>query len=442
MNTRVERLSDHPARVVLEVEVEPQRVEQSVNNVYRRLARQVRIPGFRPGKAPRPVVERHVGKDTLYQEAFEELIPEAYREAVRAADIEPVAQAKIDILEYGSGKPLRFKAEVDVKPEVKLGQYRGLKVEKRRPRVTDEAVDAFVEGIRQRHAELVEAGKPQLEKGDYAVIDYEGLIDGKPFRGGAGRGETVEVGGAAVLPEFSDQLIGMAPGDEREFEVTFPENSREDIAGKTAKFRVTLHGIKQKRLPELDDEFAKDAGDYETLEELRADVRRRLEEAAEEDAEAAMRQKLLEQAVAAAEVDVPPVMVEQELARVLDELAMSLVQNGITVEQYLKSSGQTEEQLAERFRDTALARVKADLVLEAVARAEQLIPSEEEVDARLVQLLGSAPDEKRREQFLRDEDNRRAARNTLMRSKALDFLASHAEVTEVEFDPADEEAGE
>jgi len=245
MNTRVERLPGHPARVVLEVEVEPERVERTVDAVYRRLVRRLRIPGFRPGKAPRPIVEMHLGKNALYLEAVDELLPQAYREAVRAANIEPVAQAKIDIIEFGAGKPLKFKAEVDVKPEVQLGDYRGLAVEKRVRKVTEKDVDEVINALREQFAELVTVDKEKVEPGDYAVVDFEGYIDGQPFRGGAGKGDIVRVGDEGVLPAFSQQLVGMAPGEEREFDVTFPEGAREDLAGKTARFRVRLLEIKQ-----------------------------------------------------------------------------------------------------------------------------------------------------------------------------------------------------
>lgn len=437
MNTRVERLPGHPARVVLEVEVEPERVERTVDAVYRRLVRRLRIPGFRPGKAPRPIVEMHLGKNALYLEAVDELLPQAYREAVRAANIEPVAQAKIDIIEFGAGKPLKFKAEVDVKPEVQLGDYRGLAVEKRVRKVTEKDVDEVINALREQFAELVTVDKEKVEPGDYAVVDFEGYIDGQPFRGGAGKGEIVRVGDEGVLPAFSQQLVGMAPGEEREFDVTFPEGAREDLAGKTARFRVRLLEIKQRRVPEADDEFAKDVGEFETIAELRADCRKRLEEAAERAADAEMRDKLLEMAVNNARVELPEVMVEQELARMKDEFEYSLWARGLTLEHYLEASEQTEEQLLERLRPSAVQRVKAELVLEAIAKAEGLEPTEEEIDRRLQELYASVKDSKERERLMADEDNRASVRDSLRRAKAMDFLVDHAQVSIVEVDPAE-----
>lgn len=437
MNTRVERLSGHPARVVLEVEVEPERVERTVDAVYRRIVRQVRIPGFRPGKAPRPIVEMHLGKDALYVEAVDELVPQAYREAVRAANIEPVAQAKIDIIDFGAGKPLKFKAEVDVKPDVQLGQYRGLAVEKRVRKVTEKDVDEVIDALREQFAELVAVDKEKVEPGDYAVVDFEGHIDGQPFRGGAGKGEILRVGDEGILPAFSEQLVGMAPGEEREFDVTFPEGAREDLAGKTAKFRVRLLEIKQRRVPEADDEFAKDLGEFETIAQLRDDRRKRLEEAAEQAAEAEMRDKLLEQAVNNAQVELPPVMVERELVRMKDEFEYSLWARGLTLERYLQASEQTEEELLERLRPSAAQRVKSELVLEAIAKAEQLEPTEEEINRRLQELFASVQDAKERERLMADEDNRAGVRDSLRRAKAMDFLVEQANVTVVQVDPGE-----
>lgn len=443
MNTRVERLPGHPARVLLEVEVEPERVERTVDSVYRRLARQVRIPGFRPGKAPRPIIEMHLGKDALYGEAVDELVPQAYREAVRQANLEPVSQAKIDIVDYGAGKPLKFTAEVDVKPDVQLGEYKGLAVEKRVRKVTEKDVDDVIDALREQFAELVQVDKERLEPGDFAVVDFEGHIDGQPFRGGAAKGETIEVGGDGVLTAFSEALVGMAPGEEREFDVTFPAEAREDLAGKTAHFRVKLHEIKQRRVPAADDEFAKDVGDFETIAELRESRRQRLVEAAERAAEAEMRDALLEQVVSNAQVELPQVMVDHELEHLRDEFVFSLWQRGLTLERYLEVSEQTEDQLRDRLRPSAEQRVKAELVLEAIAKAEGLEPTEEEVQQRLQEWFASVQDTKERERRMADEDNRLAAANSLRRAKALDFLVEHAQVTVVEVDPpAQQQAGE
>lgn len=438
MKTHVERLPDHPARVVLEVEVQPERVEQAVDQVYRRVVRTLRIPGFRPGRAPRKIVEMHVGKDALLQEALEDLVPELYREAARAADISPVTQAQIDIIDFGDGVPLKFKAEVDVKPDVTLGEYKGLAVEKRIRKVTEEDVDGVLERIRQNQAQLVTSDKDALEEGDFAVIDFDGFIDDEAFQGGAGRGELVEVGGPGFVPGFSEQLVGMKIGEEREIEVEFPDGAREDLAGKTAKFVVRLQEMKVRVVPELDDELAKDVGDYENLDELRADTRERLEKAAADDAAVELEASVIKMAADGASVDIPDVMIEQEMEQMERELQLSLARSGLRLEDYLEMNEMTREQLADDLRPGAEQRVKTDLVLEAIARAEALEVTEDEVDARLRDLLGPNRDEKELKKMMADEDRRDVSRTSLLRMKAIEWLLDNAQVTEVEYDPADD----
>lgn len=438
MKTRVERLPDYPARVMLEVEVEPERVEQAVDQVYRRVVRSLRIPGFRPGRAPRKIVEMHVGKEALLQEAVEDLIPQLYREAAREADIEPVAQAQIDIVDFGDGQPLKFKAEVDVKPDVKLGEYRGLAVEKRVRKVTDEHVEGVLERIRQNSAQLVTSEKDAVEKGDFAIIDFDGFIDDEAFQGGAGRGQLIEVGGEGFLPGFSEQLVGMRIGDEREIEVQFPEDARDDLAGKQAKFLVRLQEIKTRIVPELDDELAKEVGEFDTLDEMRADARQRLEEAAANDAAAELESSVIKLATDAATVDIPEVMIDQEVEQMQREFQLSLAQSGLRLQDYLDMNDMTEEQLKADLRPGAAQRVKSDLVLEAIGRAERLEVTEEEVDDRLRTLLGPGHDEKELKEMLADEDRRDVARANLLRLKAIQWLVDHADVTEVEYEPEDD----
>lgn len=438
MKTTVERLPDHPARVVLEVEVEPERVEQAVERAYRRVVRDLRIPGFRRGKAPRKVVEMYIGKDALLQEAIEDLVPHAYREAAKEAAIDPVSQAQIDIVDFGDGKPLTFKAEVDVKPDVTLGEYKGLAVEKRIRKVTDQDVDRVLERIRQNNARLETAEKEAVEEGDYVVIDFDGYIDDEPFQGGAGRGQLVEVSGDAFLPGFAQQLVGMKVGEEREIEVEFPEDAREDLAGKPAKFVVRLQEIKVRVVPYLDDELAKDVGEFDTLEEMRADARRRLEEAAAADAAAELEAALIQRVTDAATVDIPQVMIDQEIQQMMREFEFNLAGSGWRLQDYLEVNGLSEEQLADDFRPGAERRVKSDLVLEAIARAENLQVTEEEVDERIRMVLGPDRDEKELAAMMADEDRRDVSRLNLLRLKAIQWLIDHADVTEVEYEPEDE----
>lgn len=442
MKTTVERLPDFPARVKLEVEVGPERVEQAVDRVYRRVVRDLRIPGFRPGRAPRKIVEMYIGKEALLQEAIEDLVPELYREAAKQAEIDPVAQAQIDIVDFGDGKPLTFTAEVDVKPDVTLGEYKGLAVEKRIRKITDEDVDAMLERIRQSQAQLVTSEKETVDEGDFAVIDFDGFIDDEPFQGGAGRGEVVEVGGEGFLPGFTEQLVGMKIDEEREVEVTFPEEAREDLAGKQAKFVVRLQEIKERIVPELDDELAKDVGDFDTLEELRADARKRLEEAAANDAEVELESTVIKMVTDGASVDIPEVMIDQEIEQMKQEFEYSLLRSGMRLQDYLEMNDLTEEQLEADWRPGAAQRVKTDLVLEAIGRAENLPVSEEEVDERIRLLLGPGRDEKEIAELVADEDRRDVARTNLLRIKAIRWLIDNADVTEVEYEPTTDEQEE
>lgn len=443
MKISVERLPDHPARVLMEIEVETERVDAAVEQAYRRIVRQLRIPGFRPGRAPRKIVELHVGKEALLQEAIDDLIPELYEEATRLEELDPVDQARIDIVDMGVDKPLKFTAEVDVKPEVTLGKYEGVAVERRVRKIEDKDVDEMVERTRQQMAQLVHSDKETLEEGDFAVVDFDGFLDGEPFQGGAGRGEMIEIGGGRMVPGFEEQLVGMTVDEQREITITFPEDYRDDLAGREAMFRVTLTEIKERQVPALDDELAKDTGRFDTLEEMRADFRRRLEEAAAAEAEDRMRSALLQSVAQDAQVDIPAVMVDHELEHMQHEMQLNLAQSGIAWEQYLAMLETTEEDWKEQVRHDAVERVKRDLVLEAVGRAEGLTPDEEAVDERLRSLLAHRGEEEVKE-ALADEGRRAFARNALLRSKALDWIVERAEVTEVEYtgDEVDESSDE
>lgn len=438
MKTHVKRLPDHPARVLLEVEVEAARVEEAVEQAYRRIVRNLRIPGFRPGRAPRRVVEMHVGKETLLQEAVDDLIPELYREATRQTEIDPVDRARIDIVDMGVDQPLKFTAEVDVKPEVTLGQYEGIAAERRLLKVDDEAVERMVESMREQMAQLVNVEKEALEDGDFAIVDFEGFIDDEPFQGGAARGETIEIGGGRFVPGFEEQLIGMTPEEERDIEITFPEDYREDLAGKPATFRVKLLEIKERRLPDLDDEFAKDTGQFDTLDEMRTNFRNRLETSAAERADDELRADLLKQVSEEAQVDIPAVMIEQELEQMQREMQLSLAQSGIRWEHYLQMSETTEDEWRAESRSDAEQRVKQDLVLLTIGRAQKLHPEEEAVDERLRELLGPGRDERELKQMLADEDRRDVVRESLLRTRALEWLVEHAQVTQVEYEAGDE----
>lgn len=426
MKTQVEKL-EH-SRVALEIEVEPTRVEEALERAYRKIVRRVNIPGFRRGKAPRPVVEARLGRGVLLQEALEDLVPEVYREALNQNQLTPVGDPTFDLLEAEDGKPLRIKAEVDVKPEVKLGEYKNLTVEKVIERIDDADVEEVLKTYQERYTKLVSAEREQAENGDIVVIDYEGFVEGRPFPGGAAKGQHVELGAGRTLPGFEDQLVGMKKGETRDVKVTFPDDYREDLRGKEGVFKVTLREIKVKQVPEIDDELAKEAGEFDTLEAWKQDIRRRLEEGAQSEATNRMRADLVRQVTEAAEVPLPASLVEAEINRALDEVSLRMALRGLSFQDYLRQSGRSVEAVREDLRPQAEDRVRAALVLDAIAEREGITVDEAEIDAELESLYQGDP--QRLQQAKASPAQRERAAEIIRTRKAVDFLVEHAQVTE------------
>lgn len=372
---------------VLEVEVDAAQVDAALDKAFKKVVKQVNVPGFRKGKVPRVIFEARFGVESLYKDAIDLILPDAYMEAVKQTGIEPVDRPDVDFEEFAKGKPFVFKAKVTVKPEVQLGEYKGIEVPERSSEVTEEEVQAELERMQQRHAELIVLEEGVAEKGDIAVIDFEGFIDGKPFDGGKAEGHSVELGSGTLIPGFEDQVIGMAKGDEKDITVTFPENYHaEHLAGKEAVFKVVLHDIKRKKLPELDDEFAKDVSEFETLEEYKQDIEKTLRERKIKENEQAIEAEVIEKAAAAAEVDIPQAMIDNETDRMLNEFANRLRMQGMNLELYYQFSGQDEAKLREQMKEEAGKRVRNQLVLEAIAKAENVAVSDEELEEELQNL--------------------------------------------------------
>jgi trigger factor len=349
------------------------------------VVKNIALPGFRKGKVPRVLFEKRFGVEALYQDALDILLPEAYAKAVEEAGIEPVSMPEIDIEQMEKGKSLIFKAKVTVKPEVKLGQYKGLEVEKMDATVTDEDVENELKRLQENYAELVVKEDGTVENGDTAVIDFEGFVDGEPFEGGKAENYSLEIGSGTFIPGFEEQLVGMKAGEEKEIQVTFPEEYHaEQLAGKPATFKVKVHEVKAKQLPALDDEFAKDVDEeVETLDELKAKIRARLEEAKKNEAETALRNAVVEKAAANAEIDIPAVMVQNETDRMLREFDQRLQMQGLNLQLYYQFSGQDEAALREQMKEDAEKRVRAALTLEAIAKAENIEVTDEEVEEEL-----------------------------------------------------------
>jgi len=425
----VEKLDND--RVKLEIEVEAERLDSALDRAYRKVVKRVSVPGFRKGKVPRPILERFYGLQPLLDEALDELLPQAYSEAVSQTKIEPIAAPEIHVIELAPGKPFRFRAEVYVKPEVKLGEYKGLPVTRRRRKVTEADVDAVLEGLRERSAQLVAVERQEVQKGDFVTIDFEGYVDGKPFPGGAVKDYLLEVGSGQLVDGFEEQLIGARVDEEKDVRVTFPSDHRDPLlAGKDVLFKVRVRSIKVKELPALDDEFAKDVSDKATLAELRAQIRENLEREADRSADEAVREELVRAVTERAEVKVPAVLVDRESEAMVEDFLHTLYHRGIEPDAYLKQEKKSVEDLRREFAPAAERRVKTRLVMEALADAEGITVSEEEIDAHINDLVGEGEGSERYRAQLNTESARERLRGSLRWRKTVDFLVQHAQVTE------------
>ncbi|WP_295713725.1 trigger factor [uncultured Mitsuokella sp.] len=378
-------------QVTLTIEVEAAEVNKAVEKACKSLANRVNIPGFRKGKAPRMIVERHVGKDAVLQEAFDLVAPKALNEAFDEQKIEPVTRPNVDIVTLEEGKDLVFKATVTPRPEVKLGEYKGLKVEKAAVNITDEDVDKQLKTFQDRQGKLVDAPEgAEVKDGDFTTLDFKGFVDGKAFDGGEGKDYPLQIGSKSFIPGFEDQLIGAKIGEERDVNVKFPEEYHaKELAGKDATFKCTIRSIKTKELPAIDDELAKKVSKFQTLDELKADIRKNLEENAERTAENDQKSAAIEMATNNITVDIPAVMIDNRVTAMIQEMAMRLEQQGMKLEQYLQYAGTDIAKLREQYRETAEKNVKTDLMLEEVAKAENIKVEGKDLDAEVAAMAAA-----------------------------------------------------
>ncbi|MBP2644998.1 MAG: Trigger factor [Firmicutes bacterium] len=382
MKVTAEKLDAH--KTVLELEIPQPEVAKAINKAYQRLAGKVNIPGFRKGKVPRKVLEMRLGKDALLDEAFDIIAPQAYIEALKEQNIEPVARPDLEVVTFTEDQPLVFKATVIAKPEITVGEYKGLKVEKPSAEVDEAEVDKQIDVLRNRHAKMVVAENAVIAKGDFAIIDFEGFMDGEAFEGGGGKGYPLEIGAGAFIPGFEDQLIGAKAGDELDVNVTFPEDYHaKPLAGKAAVFKVKVTDVKRKEIPDLDDEFVKDIGEFNTVEELKADVRNNLLKAAEDKVERTLRANAVQAAVDNATVDIPEVMVESQIDHMIQDMDIRLQNSGMNLNRYLEFTNTTMETMRENYQEAAKNSVKTELLLDAIVKAEGLEASVEDLDAEI-----------------------------------------------------------
>ena len=383
-------------QVTLTIEVEAAEVNKAVDQACKRLANRVSIPGFRKGKAPRMIVERHVGKDAVLQEAFDIVAPKALSKAFDEQKIDPVTRPSVDIETLEEGKDLVFKATVTPRPEVKLGDYKGLNVPKNEVSITDEDVEKQLKTFQDRQGKLVDAPEgAEVKDGDFTTLDFKGFVDGEAFDGGEGKDYPLQIGSNSFIPGFEDQLVGAKIGEERDVNVKFPEEYHaKELAGKDATFKCTIRSIKTKELPAIDDELAKKVSKFETLDELKADIRKNLEENAERTAENDQKSAAIEMATNNLTVDIPAVMIDNRVTAMIQEMAMRLEQQGMKLEQYLQYAGTDIAKLREQYRETAEKNVKTDLMLEEVAKAEDIKVEAKDLDeevAAMAAAYGATP---------------------------------------------------
>ena len=382
MNHTVEKVSSNKVKITFQIPAEA--FDEAMQKSYLKNRGRINVPGFRKGKAPRKLIESMYGEGVFYDDAFDSLFPDAYQAAVKENDLFPVDQPQVDITEIGSGKPLEFSCEVFVRPEVTLGEYKNLTVPTHEHPVTEESVKERIERDRERVSRFVDISDRAVENGDTVNLDYLGTVDGVAFAGGTAQDQTLVIGSGHFIPGFEEQMVGMSIGEEKDIPVTFPEQYHsEELAGKAAVFHVKLNGIQKKELPELDDDFAMDVSDFNTYAEYEADIRKKLKEEAQKSLDVERENALIDKAVANASVDVPPPMVEEQLDQIMREMQLRMAYQGLKMEDYLKYTGQSAQQMRDMYRSEAESRAKVELTLEAIRKAEGIEPTEEEVEKQI-----------------------------------------------------------
>lgn len=428
MKCNVEK-TENANEVKLELTIEAQKFEEAIKKVYFQSAKYFNIPGFRKGKAPMNIVEKYYGKEIFYEDAFNEVVPDELDAALKENNIEVVSKADIDVKQIEKGKDLIFTAVFQTKPEAELGKYKGIEIKKIEYNVSDEDINHELGHMQEHNARLISIDDRAVESGDTTTIDFEGFVDGVAFEGGKAEGHELEIGSNTFIPGFEDQIIGMKIDEEKDIKVKFPdEYFSKDLAGKDATFKVKLHEIKKKELPELDDEFAKDVSEFETLDELKKDIKEKLEK------DAAQRQKYeTEDAVIKAvcenvKVEIPSGMIETETEDMLKNVENRLSYQGLKLEQYLQMMGKTAEEVKKEYEPQATEAIKSRLMLEAVIKAEKIEATEDEIIEKLKEMAksyGKAEDDK---EFLENENVKKYIKNGLESEKALEFLVKNAKM--------------
>jgi trigger factor len=428
LNIGVEKLDDN--KMLLEVTVAEAEVAAALDVAFKKVAAKANVPGFRRGKVPRQVFEARFGVESLYEEAIDDLLPKAYKAALAEAKVEPLDRPEVDVVQFAKGQEAKLRFTVELMPAFDVGEYKGVQVAKSETAVSDAAIDAELKKLQERHARLVDVAHSEAQIGDTVTIDYCGSIDGVEFAGGKAERQNLVLGSGSFIPGFEEQLIGMQRDESRDIQVAFPPDYRaEHLAGKGAVFAIKLHEIKRKELPALDDDFAKEVSDFETLAEFTADLRNRLTQAAERNAETKLENEVVAKVVGQTSFDVPKVLAERELDSMVEDMSHSLAKSGMELPQYLQRTGMSMTELREGWRESAMQRVKTRLVLEKISDLENISVSKEELDAYL-QAMGASMGRKVEElrKMLIERGQIPGVIESLRTSKTVDFLVQQAQV--------------
>ena len=427
MNCKVEK-TENANEVKLEITVEASKFDEAIKKVYFKSAKYFNIPGFRKGKAPINIVEKYYGKEIFYEDAFNEVAQDALEEAVKENNIEVVSRPDIEVTQIEKGQDLIFTAVMQTKPEAELGKYKGIEIKKIEYNVTDDDINHELGHMQEHNSRIITVDDRPVENGDIVTIDFEGFSDGKPFEGGKAENYDLTIGSNMFIPGFEDQIIGMNIDEEKEINVKFPEEYfSKDLAGKDATFKVKLHEIKKKELPKLDDEFAKDVSEFDTLKELEEDIKKKQEKQNANKAKYETEEAVIKAVVENMKVDIPSGMIENETENMLKDFEQRLSYQGLKLDQYLKMLGKTREEMEKEYEPQAIEGIKSRLAIEAVIKAEKIEADEKEIDEKLKEMAKNYGKEND-EEFLKNENVRNYIKENITSEKAIDFLVKNAKI--------------
>ena len=425
MSLQVEKLEKNMAKLTIEAAAEE--LDKAIETAYQKQKGKISIPGFRKGKVPRQVIEKMYGKEVFYEDAANALIPEAYEKALEECEEDIVSSPQIEVTQIEAGKPFIFTAMVALKPEVKLGKYKGVKVDKADVEVTEEEINAAIDRERENNARNITVEDRPVKDGDMTMLDFEGFVDGVAFEGGKGENYPLTIGSGAFIPGFEEQLVGAEIGKEVEVNVTFPEDYQaENLKGKAAVFKCTVKEIKEKEFPEIDDEFASEVSEFDTLAEYKADVKKNLEERKAKEAKDAKEEAVIEAIIEASEMDIPEAMIETQQRQMVDEFAQRITMQGLSMEQYMQFTGSNYNQMIEQIKPQAEKRIKSRLVLEAVAAAEKIEVTDEDYENEIASMAEVYQMEPAKVKEMLGEREEKNIRQDLAVKKAAEFVVEQA----------------